>query len=78
MTFPYTGTWGFLGARADADARAFRANTSTYDSGGAVRLDARREGPPGLATTPRGPFTLSFARYTIATVGNAESLPSCS
>jgi len=43
-----------------------------------VRLTLDVKDRPVSATTPRGPFTLSFARYTIATVGNAESLPNCS
>ena len=73
--FPDNGTWGFLGARADADVGAFGRNTFTYDSDGAVKLTLDVKDRPVSATAPRGPFTLSFARYTIATVGNAESLP---
>ena len=76
--FPDNGTWGFLGARADADVGAFGRNTFTYDSDGAVKLTLDVKDRPVSATAPRGPFTLSFARYTIATVGNAESLPGCS
>lgn len=76
--FPGNGTWGFLGTRAGADAGTFGRSTFTYDSDGAVTLTLDVKDRPVSATTPRGPFTLSFARYTIATVGNAASLPSCS
>ena len=75
---PDNGTWGFLGTRADADAGTFGRSTFAYDSDGAVKLTLDVKDRPVSATTPRGPFTLSFARYTIATVGNATSLPSCS
>jgi hypothetical protein len=76
--FPDNGTWGWLGARADADAGTYDRQVFTYDSGGAVRLTLDVQDRPVSATTPRGPFTLSFAKYSIATVGNAASLPSCS
>ena len=76
--FPDNGTWGWLGTRADADAGTYGSRLFTYDSGGAVRLTLDVQDRPVSATTPRGPFTLSFAKYSIATVGNAAGLPSCS
>ena len=75
--FPDTGTWGFLGTRADADAGVFGSRSFTYDSGGTVTLSLDTRDRPASATAPRGPFTFSFARHTIATVGNAASLPGC-
>lgn len=75
--FPDTGTWGFLGTTADADAGVFGGRSFTYDSGGTVNLSLDTRDRPASATAPRGPFTFSFARHTIATVGNAASLPGC-
>jgi hypothetical protein len=76
--FPANGTWGFLGARADADAGSGNATSFTYDSGGRVTLKLDVQGRPVYATAPRGPFTIVYGRYNIATVANAEGLPACS
>ena len=75
--FPDTGTWGFLGTRADAEAGHEDGSTYRYTSGGEVvlRLDAR--GRPLSATTDRGPFTLDYGRWEVTTVRNAGSLPPC-
>lgn len=76
--FPANGTWGFLGTRADADAGSGNATRFTYDSGGKVTLSLDVQGRPVYATAPRGPFTIVYGRYNIATVANAGSLPACS
>lgn len=75
--FPDSGTWGFLGTRADADRGAYGRRSFDYDSGGRVSLGLDAKDRPVSATAPRGPFTLSFARYSIATVGDAAGLPDC-
>jgi hypothetical protein len=77
-SFPDNGTWGFLGTRADADAGSTTAASFTYDSGGRVTLKLDAQGRPVYATAPRGPFTIVYGRYNIATVANAGSLPACS
>jgi hypothetical protein len=78
-SFPANGTWGFLGTRADADAGAEGAgNTYVYESDGKVTLTLDAKGRPAYATAPRGPFTIVYGRYSIATVGNASGLPACS
>lgn len=76
--FPDNGTWGFLGTRADADTGSTTAASFTYDSGGRVTLKLDVQGRPVYATAPRGPFTIVYGRYNIATVANAENLPACS
>ena len=76
--FPDDGTWGFLGTRADADAGSGSAANFTYDSGGRVTLKLDVQGRPVYATAPRGPFTIAYGRYNIATVADAGSLPACS
>jgi hypothetical protein len=76
-SFP-EGTWGFLGTRADADAGSGGAAGYTYDSGGRVTLELDVRGRPVHATAPRGPFTIVYGRYAIATVADAERLPACS
>ncbi|MGE0025499.1 MAG: hypothetical protein AB7O78_05315 [Thermoleophilia bacterium] len=76
--FPDDGEWGFLGTRADADAGSGSAANFTYYSGGRVTLKLDVQGRPVYATAPRGPFTIVYGRYDIATVANAESLPACS
>ena len=76
--FPANGTWGFLGTRSDADAGSEGAgNTWVYDSGGRVTLTLDAKGRPSYATAPRGPFTVVYGRYGIATVAKAETLPAC-
>ena len=78
-SFPANGTWGFLGTRADADAGAKgTGNTWTYQSDGKVTLTLDARGRPSYATAPRGPFTIVYGRYSIATVAKAETLPACS
>jgi hypothetical protein len=78
-SFPANGTWGFLGTRADADAGAKGAgNTWVYQSDGKVTLTLDARGKPSYATAPRGPFTIVYGRYSIATVAKAETLPACS
>lgn len=76
--FPANGTWGFLGTRADTDTGTTTAASFTYDSGGRVTLKLDVQGRPISATAPRGPFTIVYGRYNIATVANAGSLPACS
>jgi len=76
--FPANGTWGFLGTRADADAGSTTGGRFTYESDGTVTLSLDVQGRPVYATTRRGPFTIVYGRYNIATVANAESLPACS
>jgi hypothetical protein len=78
LDFPDDGTWGFLGTRADADAGTTTGGRFTYDSDGPVTLSLDVQGRPVYATTRRGPFTLVYGRYDIATVANAGSLPACS
>ncbi|MGE3140513.1 MAG: hypothetical protein AB7I08_02335 [Thermoleophilia bacterium] len=75
--FPGNGTWGFLGTRADADAGTLKATTYTYDSGGRVTLTLDAQDRPVYAQAPRGPFTIVYGRYSVATVANAEGLPAC-
>lgn len=77
--FPANGTWGFLGTRADADAGGKgTGKTWVYDSDGKVTLTLDAKGRPSYATARRGPFTIVYGRYGIATVANAEGLPACS
>lgn len=77
-SFPSNGTWGFLGTRADADAGGEgTGNTWVYESDGKVTLTLDARGRPSYATAPRGPFTIVYGRYSIATVAKAETLPAC-
>jgi hypothetical protein len=75
--FPANGTWGFLGSRADADAGDLGPTTFTYESDGTVTLTLDAKDRPVYATTGRGPFTITYGRYGIATVANAAGLPAC-
>lgn len=75
--FPSTGTWGFLGTRADAETGRRDGDTYRYTSGGEVVLRLDRQARPLSATTKRGPFTLDYGRWEVTTVRDAGSLAAC-